>query len=148
MEINKLIHEAHQNAIDKGFYGEDGKEERNFGEIVALMHSELTEVLEEARAGNGPTETYYECTTDCFDCKYSPGEMMEKCPAVNSQTANLPHSVYSTGLVKPCGIPSEFADLLIRVFDTCGHYGIDLEGAIREKMEFNRTRPYKHGKKF
>jgi NTP pyrophosphatase (non-canonical NTP hydrolase) len=47
---------------------------------------------------------------------------------------------------KPCGIPVEFADLLIRVFDTCGKYGIDLENALKIKMEYNKTRPYKHGK--
>jgi len=28
------------------------------------------------------------------------------------------------------------------------YYGIDLEAAIIEKHEFNKTRPYKHGKKF
>jgi NTP pyrophosphatase (non-canonical NTP hydrolase) len=30
-------------------------------------------------------------------------------------------------------IPFELADIVIRVFDMCGHYGIDLESAIREK---------------
>lgn len=48
---------------------------------------------------------------------------------------------------KPCGIPSELADVLIRVFDMSGYYGIDLEKAVLEKMEYNRTRPYKHGNK-
>ncbi len=44
-------------------------------------------------------------------------------------------------------IPFELADIVIRVFDMCGHYGIDLESAIREKMEYNKKRPYKHGGK-
>lgn len=34
----------------------------------------------------------------------------------------------------------ELADLLIRVFDYAGHCGFDLDGAVREKLEYNRTR--------
>lgn len=45
------------------------------------------------------------------------------------------------------GIPIELADVMIRIFDMCGHYDIDLELAIAEKMEYNKTRPYKHGGK-
>lgn len=45
------------------------------------------------------------------------------------------------------GVPSELADIVIRVMDLCEHYGIDLEKAIIEKHEYNKTRPYKHGGK-
>ncbi len=48
---------------------------------------------------------------------------------------------------KMCGIPSELADIVIRVMDLCGYYGIDLEQAIKEKHEYNKSRPYKHGGK-
>lgn len=48
---------------------------------------------------------------------------------------------------KPEGIPTELADVIIRIFSMCGFYGIDLEKAIEEKMEFNKTRPYRHGGK-
>lgn len=48
---------------------------------------------------------------------------------------------------KPCGIPSELADVVIRIADMAGYYGIDLEAAIKAKMAYNRTRPYKHGGK-
>ena len=34
----------------------------------------------------------------------------------------------------------ELADALIRIFDTAGAYGMDLGGALVEKMEYNRTR--------
>ncbi len=44
-------------------------------------------------------------------------------------------------------IPDDvFADTIIRIFDTCGHYGIDLEQAIEIKMKYNESRPYKHNK--
>ena len=45
------------------------------------------------------------------------------------------------------GVPSELADVVIRVMDFCEHYGIELEKAIAEKHQFNKTRPYKHGGK-
>jgi NTP pyrophosphatase (non-canonical NTP hydrolase) len=48
---------------------------------------------------------------------------------------------------KPCGIASEFADVLIRIGDTCARYGIDLESAIKIKMEYNKTISYRHGNK-
>ena len=40
----------------------------------------------------------------------------------------------------------EIADTFIRLFHLCGDLGIDIEKAIKRKMEINRKRPYKHGK--
>ena len=48
--------------------------------------------------------------------------------------------------VMPEGVAVELADLVIRVADLCGFYGIDLEAVIRMKMEYNSTRPKMHGK--
>ena len=41
----------------------------------------------------------------------------------------------------------ELADTVIRIADLCEALELDLENAIRQKHEFNKTRPYKHGKK-
>lgn len=42
----------------------------------------------------------------------------------------------------------EIADTLIRLLHYGAHEGIDLDMAVKDKMEINRGRPYKHGKKF
>jgi len=47
---------------------------------------------------------------------------------------------------KPEGFPVELADAVIRIADLAGHFGIDLEAAIDMKQEYNRSRPYKHGR--
>ncbi|WP_207145666.1 hypothetical protein [Brevibacillus brevis] len=104
--INALCKAAYNNAVEKGWY----EEPRSFGDVIALIHSELSEALEEYRRGKKFTEEYY-----CNE--------------------------------KPCGIPSELADVVIRVFDFCGSQGIDLEKAIREKMKYNSTRTQRHGGK-
>lgn len=47
---------------------------------------------------------------------------------------------------KPEGLPSELADIVIRVCDFAAHLGIDLEREIRVKSDYNETRPPKHGR--
>lgn len=116
--IPELIEEAHENAIEHGWW----EEERSFGEQIALMHSELSEALEEHRNDHAPDELYFSGKG------YIAPQPTECCK-------------------KPEGIPIELADVVIRIFDTCGKYGIDLEKAILEKMAYNKTRPYKHGGK-
>ena len=49
---------------------------------------------------------------------------------------------------KPEGVVVELADAIIRIFDFCEHLGLDLKGALLDKLTFNETRPVKHGKVF
>jgi NTP pyrophosphatase (non-canonical NTP hydrolase) len=123
VSIPDLIEESHKTAIEHGWHEED----RNFGSLIALIHSELSEALEDYRNGRGFTEIYYKCKKDELD------PCCGKCKQCDFN--------------KPCGIPIELADTVIRIFDVCGKYGIDLEKAIVEKMNYNQTRPYKHGGK-
>lgn len=104
--INLLCRKAHENAVAHGWW----ETERSFGEQIALMHSELSEALEDYRNNLEINEIYFE------------GD-------------------------KPCGIPIELADCIIRIFDTCGKYDINLQEAIIKKMSYNEKRPYKHGGK-
>ena len=48
---------------------------------------------------------------------------------------------------KPEGIPIEFADVIIRIFDVCAAYDIDIASAIIMKVKYNEGRSYRHGGK-
>jgi hypothetical protein len=132
LEINELVKIAHKTAIEHGWWEED----RNFGEQIALMHSELSEALEEYRNHRGMTEIYHECRKKGSICCYCENGLC-KCTDISDPCE----------YAKPCGIPTELADSIIRIADTCGRYGIDLEEVLKIKMEYNKTRPYKHGGK-
>lgn len=115
-----------------GFPDQPVKElqERNFGEVIALIHSELSEALESYRDGDPP---YFYAAPEV------PG-------MTGPQKWEGPPSI-SGVLGKPEGVASELADVLIRVFDYCGAYGVPLARAVIEKHAYNVTRPYRHGNK-
>lgn len=46
------------------------------------------------------------------------------------------------------GAEVELADVVIRIMDMAEARGWDVAGAIVAKHEFNKSRPYKHGKEF
>jgi NTP pyrophosphatase (non-canonical NTP hydrolase) len=53
--LTQLIQTIHKNSIDHGWYDK----ERSFGDITALIHSEVTEAFEEYRNGHDPQEIYF-----------------------------------------------------------------------------------------
>lgn len=48
---------------------------------------------------------------------------------------------------KPEGIGVELADVVIRILHFCAHHKIDLETILREKVNYNNTRKFRHGGK-
>lgn len=137
MTISDIVKRAHENAVKHGFW--DPAPE--FGTAIALIHSELSEVLEEARAGR--PDIFFDVCANI----YGP----EGCGKCNrTDRVFVPKEITATDLckAKPEGVAVELADAVIRIADLCGHLGIDLEAAIALKMEYNEGRPFKHGKKF
>lgn len=54
MTINEFANEVHKNAVEHGWW----ETERTFPEIAALIHSEISEALEEYRDGRQAAEIY------------------------------------------------------------------------------------------
>lgn len=115
--FNEMAERTHQIAVEHGWYAPD--DTRTFGDVIALMHSELSEALEEFRAGRGLDEVYYQ----------------------------VPKDDDGTQVLKPEGIATELADVIIRIMDTAAACGIPVAEVIVEKNRFNATRPYRHGGK-
>jgi NTP pyrophosphatase (non-canonical NTP hydrolase) len=64
-------------------------------------------------------------------------EGMEAWRKGNRQDDHLPHRN---------GLEVELADAVIRIMDMSANLGLDVATAIVEKLVYNRSRPFKHGK--
>ena len=126
--INELAKQVHQNAKDHGFFNEP----KNIGEMLCLIHSEVSEALEADRKGNYYRGSVYAVV----------GE--NGFPVLDDERFKM--------IFNSCGIKSSFqdelADIIIRVMDLAAFKNIDLEAHIKAKMRYNSLREYKHGKKY
>jgi NTP pyrophosphatase (non-canonical NTP hydrolase) len=129
--INELAQKVHQNAKDKGFF----EKEKNIGEMLALIHSEVSEALEADRK-----DRY---------CKISPMFL------AGLADKNYGSSFYDDERAKEHfelyvknTFEDELADIVIRVMDLAAFKGIDLEQHIKAKMRYNSMREKMHGKKY
>ena len=111
MDIKEIAEDAFATAQEKGWY-ENGSPQ--IPERLCLIHSEISEALEEFRKNDDLRHTY---------------------------------SREKDG--KPEGFLVEIADAIIRIGDMVEAEGLtdDLVRAIKLKMDFNRSRPYRHGGK-
>lgn len=116
--LNNLAANVHLDNVKAGWWS-DLKTglplERNVGELLCLVHSEISEAMEGYRK--------------------------------NLQDDKLPHRKM---------FEVEIADTLIRLFDIAGKFELDLDGAVKEKREYNskrqdhkkENRSAENGKKF
>jgi NTP pyrophosphatase (non-canonical NTP hydrolase) len=120
MTVNGLAKRAYDIAKEKGWH----EHPNPLPEVFMKMVTEISEAMEEFR--NNKPHFYV---------------MKDGKPEV------MPPEFYLPRDGKPEGILTELADCVIRIMDTCGEMGWDLENAIIAKMDFNQTREYKHGGK-
>jgi NTP pyrophosphatase (non-canonical NTP hydrolase) len=102
----------------KGWWEEDWTVEQGFAELIALLHSEVSEALEAYRE-NG--------LEDSQAVKY--------------------YEHLGKNVVKPMGVGAELADVLVRLLHTCARLDVDLAERFRAVMDHNHQRPHRHGDK-
>lgn len=101
----------------KGFWDS----ERNVGELLMLITSELGEAMEAHRKGKFASKKYL--ILDSLAPQIFEEEIKDS-------------------------FEDEIADAIIRLLDMCGGLGIDIEKHINLKVAYNATRPRLHGKKY
>lgn len=134
--LDELAKVANMIATQKGFTDASPAED------IALMHSELSEGLEDMRANKPLDKIHY--------TKKINGTFVDENGGHGGMTVEIEASGFSNkdgSYNKPCGVPSELADIVIRVLHFCGKHKVPLAQAVKEKMMYNMTRPYKHGGK-
>lgn len=140
MNLTELSKEIHQDNKKKGFYDE----QKEIGTILMLIVSELGEAMEAYRKSNIYIDNeIFNSTSECRN-KIKIKKVYKD---IISTKKNLPQLLYFERTIKDT-FEDEIADTIIRLLDLCGYLDIDIESHIKTKLEYNKTRPYKHGKAF
>ena len=168
--INRWVQRVHGTAVEKGWWearqypgylnrdlteaGPTVHVQRQMPELLMLVVSEVSEALEDYRNWLNPEEIKWSFTSVPTGVKANRVYFEEdggdiRVEAYDGQEVIItPDNAAQYGFVaKPYGIPVELADVIIRVMDICGHYGIDLESAMLAKHEYNESREHRHGGK-
>lgn len=122
--LNELAKRIRFDNASKGFDPTEGGLDR----YLLLAISEICEAQEELRDGRDPEEIYHRESNIPFSAK---GDLL-----------------YFPRNMKPEGFPVEIADAIIRLLDIAAKFEIDIEQVIHLKLEYNRSRPPKHGRQF
>jgi hypothetical protein len=145
--INVIAQDIHETAVAHGFWPTD----RNMGEMLMLMTSELAEALEEHRAGRPPVWYKHE-----DGCSYLSHErVMEAAYSVAPLSGGEHPRCTCVKQPKPEGWAVEIVDCIVRCLDTLHQAdvqnrlgGMGISELIRLKMAYNDGREHKHGKRY
>lgn len=127
--LNRSAKQIYQNNAEKGFWDE----ERNVGELLMLVTTELAEAMDAHQKGV------------FADWKNFWGEH-DKNFVVGPDNERVFKAIFE-GHIKNT-FEDEIADAIIRLLDLCGGLGIDIEKHIQSKVRYNKTRERLHGKKY
>jgi NTP pyrophosphatase (non-canonical NTP hydrolase) len=117
--LNELANVIYLGNKSKGFWDQ----ERNVGELLMLITSELGEAMEAHRKG-----------------KFADVDVVTDLEVIFDKDT-FENNVKDT-------FEDEVADALIRILDMCGGLGIDIEAHVNTKLKYNATRERLHGKNY
>lgn len=143
LTLNQMALESHAIAVQKGWYDKGGPAPL---ECHMLMVTEIAEASEEVR---NKKPALYMQGSRIVGLSH---EGMNKTADPNAvdihyTMAMLEEQGFTADMVKPEGEATELADAIIRIGDYFAARGWDLEAVVALKMNYNRTRPQKHGGK-
>ena len=121
IDLLELCKTSYETAVSKGWWDKP----RTYAALTLLMQSEISEALEDYRNGKSLTAIWYEnVPTKAPRCH---------CGADHGEGCEVHHYIMADGRCtctvdskKPCGIPTEIADVIIRIADFCGHEKLEL----------------------
>lgn len=135
--LNELARQFHERAKAKGFWDE----KRETGTLLMLIVSELSEALEADRKNR-------HAEVDNMNRKIEQeSELLIKGGRPDVVDSGFVFEQFFRCYVKDT-FEDEIADVAIRLLDLIGKMDIDIEKHISLKMQYNATRPYRHGKAY
>ena len=155
-DFQSLVPVAHEMAVSKGWW-QDGINNRSIDEIVANYHAEVSEAWEEYRAGR--MSTWYAAGSAKPEGFWI--EIADLLIRI-ADAVGAGRETTGRGKVAPYGHFPGDASLFIvvlhcrignvrSVISLCERFAslnnVNLYAAVREKLRYNATRPYRHGGK-
>lgn len=134
MDIRATQTLVHNTAQAKGWW--DTADDCNVPTKLALVHSEISEALEDFRVGK--LDLYYQYRGEDGKLKRATPQEMEEFAGQEE---------FDPSEYKPCGFGIELADAMIRIFDLAEWTDNNLDTLISIKAQYNQTRPLRHGGK-